>query len=152
MASRRSTPRPLVCLMSPLSLPRPQPPSPHLQSTPQQIQGEKITPKQLQAQSLIPSLSGCGTTANLERSCQPPRSRSSRTLTASPARPLPTTAQGQGWARRTPRCPGGGRGRRVGHFQITRGGQHLQKHHVLLTGAAATHIFFVRYELFRGHA
>ena len=88
-------------------------------------------------------LSGCGTTANPERSCQPPRSRSSRTQTASPALPLPTTAQGQGWARRTPRCPGGGRGRRVGHFQITRGGQHLQKHHVLLTEAAAAHIFLL---------
>ena len=41
--------------MSPQSLPRPQPPSPRLQSTPQQIQGEKITPKQLQAQRLIRS-------------------------------------------------------------------------------------------------
>ena len=91
--------------------------------------------------SISYDLSGCGTTANPERSCQPPRSRSSRTLTASPAPHRPTTAQGQGWARRTPRCPGEGRGRRVGHFQITRGGQHLQKHHVLLTGAAAAHIF-----------
>ena len=95
-------------------------PSPKYSTTDPRSQDDSST----SSSSISYDLSGCGTTANPERSCQPPPSRSSRTQTASPAPPRPTIAQGQGWARRTPRCPGGGRGRRAGHFQITRGGQH----------------------------